>query len=113
MLRRMIPAATRCMGRDHYLTLKLRWYFAVSRAKLASATLEDMVEAEKDMALVAKTWRRILGDANEEKRHVDHCLWAMRKTLEEKAAAELGSLEVAPAETVDLDLGSDCDVGID
>ena len=60
-----------------------------------------------------KAWRRILGDANEEKRHVDHCLWAMRKTLEEKAAAELGSLEVAPAETVDLELDSDCDVGID
>ena len=37
----------------------------------------------------------------------------MRKTLEEKAAAELGSLEVAPAETVDLDLGSDCDIEVD
>ena len=72
-----------------------------------------MVEAEKDMALVAKTWRRILGDANEEKRHVDHCLWAMRKTIEDKAAAELASLEVAPAETVDLDLGSDCDIEVD
>ena len=101
------------MGRDHYLTLKLRWYFAVSRAKLASATLEDMVEAEKDMALVAKTWRRILGDANEEKRHVDHCLWAMRKTIEDKAAAELASLEVAPAETISCDLDSDCDIEVD
>ena len=113
MLRRMIPAATRSIGRDHYLTLKLRWYFACTRVEPANATLEDMVEAEKDLAIVAKTWRRIFGDANDEMRDVMSCLRTTRKTIEDKAAAELASLEVAPAETVDLDLGSDCDVGID
>ena len=113
MLRRMIPAATRCMGRDHYLTLKLRWYFAVSRAKLASATLEDMVEAEKDLAIVAKTWRRIFGDANDEMRDVMSCLRTIRKGIEDKAAAELASLEVAPAETISCDLDSDCDIEVD
>ena len=113
MLRRMIPAATRSIGQDHYLTLKLRWYFACTRVEPANATLEDMVEAEKDLAIVAKTWRRIFGDANDEMRDVMSCLRTTRKTIEDKAAAELASLEVAPAETVDLDLGSDCDIEVD
>ena len=109
----MIPAATRSIGRDHYLTLKLRWYFACTRVEPANATLEDMVEAEKDLAIVAKTWRRIFGDANDEMRDVMSCLRTTRKTIEDKAAAELASLEVAPAETVNLDLGSDCDIEVD
>ena len=85
----------------------------ILRVEPANATLEDMVEAEKDLAIVAKTWRRIFGDANDEMRDVMSCLRTTRKTIEDKAAAELASLEVAPAETVDLDLGSDCDIEVD
>ena len=46
-------------------------------------------------------------------RDVMSCLRTTRKTIEDKAAAELASLEVAPAEIVDLDLGSDCDIEVD
>ena len=33
--------------------------------------------------------------------------------IEDKAAAELASLEVAPAETISCDLDSDCDIEVD
>ena len=60
-----------------------------------------------------KTWRRILGDGNDEMRDVMSCLRTIRKGIEDKAAAELASLEVAPAETISCDLDSDCDIEVD
>ena len=62
---------------------------------------------------VAEAVEACADDGNDEMRDVMSCLRTIRKGIEDKAAAELASLEVAPAETISCDLDSDCDIEVD
>ena len=64
LLRRMMPAARRVLGKSNQLTLKMRCIYAQSLCRDDVATLDDLREAVTTLEDTARIARRVLGGAH-------------------------------------------------
>ena len=59
-----MPVARDVLGKNHYLTLKMRWIYAMALYMDASATLDDLREAVTTLEDTERIARRVLGGAH-------------------------------------------------
>ena len=61
---KMMPVARRILGESRELTLRMKWTYAQSLYKDASATLNDLREAESTLKDAVRLARRVLGSTH-------------------------------------------------
>ena len=64
LLRKTMPVARRVIGEEHLLTFKMRKIYAASLCEDPAATLDDLREAVMTLEELARTARRVLGNAH-------------------------------------------------
>ena len=64
LLRKIMPVARDVLGKNHYLTLKMRWIYAMALYMDASATLDDLREAVTTLENTERIARRVFGGAH-------------------------------------------------
>ena len=63
LLRKMMPVARDVLGKNHDLTLKMRWIYAVALYEDASS-LDDLREAATTLEELERTARRVFGGSH-------------------------------------------------
>ncbi len=63
-LRRQIPLAEDTLGRNSFLTLKIRHRYAIALRSDAPDSVDDLTEALKILEDVARRGRRVLGNSH-------------------------------------------------
>ena len=64
LLRKMMPVARDVLGKNHDLTLKMRWIYAMALYMDASTTLDDLREAATTLEELERTARRVFGGSH-------------------------------------------------
>ena len=64
LLHDLMPVVRRVLGKDHLITLKMRWLYAMALYHADAATLDDLREAVKALEETVRTARRVLGGAH-------------------------------------------------
>ena len=75
------PVADRVFGREHFVSLRLRWIYANSLCDDADATLDDLVQAEATLKSVLGSWRRIMGASHPDTAHLEHAVLRVQAAL--------------------------------
>ena len=91
LLRKTMPVARRVLEELHRLALKMRWLYARALCEDDAATLADLREAVQTLESVAKSWKRVFGQAHPETPMVQGALKHARGALAERLAASVGS----------------------
>ena len=77
----MIPVARRILGESNDLTLRMRWIYAQSLYRDASASLDDLCDAVTPLEETARTARRVMGGAHPLTTAIDGDLQKARAAL--------------------------------
>ena len=80
-----MPVARRVLGKNHELTLKMKWLYAMVLYKDPDTTLDDLREAVETLESVAPVWTRIFGEAHPETPSVQRALEDAREALAARA----------------------------
>ena len=91
LMRKMMPVARRVLGESDTVTLKMRWIYAKGLIRNDGATLADLREAVQTLESVAKSWKRVFGQAHPETPKVQGALKEAREALAERLAASADS----------------------
>ena len=83
VLRKTIPVARRVFGREHRLTLKMRWNYAKALYDDDGATLDGLREAMTTLEEIEPIARRVLGSAHPVTRGIGNDLGTFRAALRE------------------------------
>jgi hypothetical protein len=86
LTRKVMPVARRVLGECDTLTLKMRWSYAMALYSDKGATLDDLREAVETLESVAKSWKRVFGQAHPETPNVQKTLAAAHMALAARAA---------------------------
>jgi len=81
LLRKMIPVARHVLGKGDLLTLKMGWLYAMALYKNYGATVDDLHEAVETLESVAKSYKRVFGQAHPKRSTVQGALAAARAVL--------------------------------
>ena len=81
-----IPVARRVFGKDHRLTLKMRWGYAQSLYKDTGATLDDLRAAVTTLEEIEPIARRVLGGTHPFLVNIERHLRCARATLRAREA---------------------------
>ena len=87
VLHKTMPVARRVLGECDRLTLKMRWTYAMALYMDTGATLDALREAVATLESVAKSWKRVFGQADPETPSLLYTLAAAHKVLAARAAA--------------------------
>ena len=66
--------ARRVLGKDHQLTIKMRWLHAATLCENEDATLDNLREAVTTLEETLQTARRVLGDGHPMRERIVCCL---------------------------------------
>ena len=80
-LRTRSPVADRALGRENYISLRLRWLHANSLCDDADATLDELVQAEATLKSVLGSWRRIMGASHPDTIPLEHAVVRVQAAL--------------------------------
>ena len=82
LFRKTIPVARRVCGKSDRLTLKMRWIYASALYMDASATLDDLREAEATLEDADRIGRRVFGGTHPLAVQIEESLQNARDALE-------------------------------
>ena len=86
-MRKNIPVARRVLGNNDETTIRMRWTYAMALYMDTGATLDALREAVATLESVAKSWKRVFGQADPETPSLLYTLAAAHKVLAARAAA--------------------------
>ena len=76
-----MPVARRNLGKNHQITLGMRWIYAQALIVTPGATLEDTREAVEMLEDTTRTMRRVFGSAHPDVVLIESVLVSSRKAL--------------------------------
>ena len=79
--------ARRALGENDIVTLKMRWLYANALYCNDGATLADIRKAVETLESVARSWKRVFGEAHPETPMIRAALEDAREVLAARAAA--------------------------
>ena len=81
-LRECLPIVDRALGRENVMTLRLRWLYSNCLGDNDDATIDDTAESVAMLESVATSWKRVMGERNEELQFIMDALRKMQSIMD-------------------------------